>query len=101
MRGILIGAIHKKGTFTDDNGRSIDYDNLVLQVQKPIENKLADDSNFVQGVGYTIANDCKCAWSERGNVFGKDVSMKDIGALVGTEIQYFYNDKKKLEAVII
>lgn len=76
MRGILIGAIHKKGTFTDD-------------------------SNFVQGVGYTIANDCKCAWSERGNVFGKDVSMKDIGELVGTEIQYFYNDKKKLEAVII
>ena len=53
MRGILIGAIHKKGTFTDDNGKSIDYDNLVLQVQKPIENKLADDSNFVQGVGYT------------------------------------------------
>ena len=48
MRGILIGAIHKKGTFTDDNGKSIDYDNLVLQVQKPIENKLADDSNFVQ-----------------------------------------------------
>ena len=45
MRGILIGAIHKKGTFTDDNGKSIDYDNLVLQVQKPIENKLADDSN--------------------------------------------------------
>ena len=75
MRGILIGAIHKKGTFTDDNGKSIDYDNLVLQVQKPIENKLADDSNFVHGVGYTIANDCKCAWSERGNVFGKDVSM--------------------------
>ena len=101
MRGILIGAIHKKGTFTDDNGKSIDYDNLVLQVQKPIENKLADDSNFVQGVGYTIANYCKCAWSERGNVFGKDVSMKDIGELVGTEIQYFYNDKKKLEAVII
>ena len=91
----------QEGTFTDDNGKSIDYDNLVLQVQKPIENKLADDSNFVQGVGYTIANDCKCAWSERGNVFGKDVSMKDIGELVGTEIQYFYNDKKKLEAVII
>ena len=41
MRGILIGAIHKKGTFTDDNGKSIDYDNLVLQVQKPIENKIA------------------------------------------------------------
>lgn len=101
MRGILIGAIHKKGIFTDDNSKAIEYDNLVLQVQKPIENKLADSSNFVEGVGFTVANDCKCEWSKRADVFGKQVSMKDIGELVGTEIQYFYNDKKKLEAVII
>lgn len=101
MRGILIGAMHKKGVFTDDNGREVSYNNLVLQVQKPIENKLADDSLFVEGVGFTIATDCKCEWDKREDVFGKKVTMQDIGELIGTEIQYFYNDKKKLEAVII
>lgn len=100
MKGVLIGACHKRGEFTDDNGRLVPYDNLVLYLQKPIENSNLDD-RYCEGVGFTTV-EAKTPWSNFANVF--NTKVKNLGELegyVGTEIKYFFDDKKKLDTVIL
>lgn len=99
MRGILIGAMHKDGEFTDDNGNKLKYNNLVLILQKPIEQVDSPD-RLVQGVGFTTT-EAKCPWNNLTDVFGGKIKdLKQIGELVGSEVQYFYDDKKRLDTVI-
>lgn len=100
MKGVLIGACHKSGEFTDDNGRNVPYDNLVLYLQKPIENSNADD-RYCEGVGFTTV-EAKTPWENFSNVFENAVSSLDeLENYVGTEVNYFFNDKKKLDTVLL
>lgn len=100
VKGILIGAMHKDGTFTDDNGNAVDYNNLVLVVQKPIElSQIA--GRVCEGVGFTTT-EAKCPWQNFETVFGGRVkSLADLEGYVGTEISYYFDDKKKLDTVLL
>ena len=100
MKGILIGAMHKKGKFTDEAGELIPYDNLVLLLQKPIEFN-DDDNRYCTGVGFMIA-EAKCPWERFSDIFEDRVTSLDkLENYIGTEVSYFFNDKKKLDTVIL
>lgn len=100
MKGVLIGACHKSGEFTDENGKNIPYNNLVLYLQKPIENVNFEDRTC-EGVGFTTV-EAKTPWDNFQNVFNCEISSLDeLGSYVGTEIRYFFDDKKKLDEVIL
>lgn len=100
MKGVLIGACHKRGEFTDDNGRNVPYDNLVLYLQKPIESSNLND-RYCEGVGFTTV-EAKTSWDNFPGVFNMAVtSLGELGDYVGTEVRYFFDDKKKLDSVIL
>lgn len=100
MKGILIGAIHKKGRFVPEGETEPrDYDNLILLLQKPMENENKED-RLVEGVGLMVV-EAKCPWSEFFNIFGGKIStLEELEGIVGCEVRYFFNDKKKLDEVI-
>lgn len=101
MKGILIGAMHKVGEFVPEGeAKPRPYDNLVLLLQKPMEQVDQPDRTVV-GVGY-MTTEAKAPWSNFKEIFGNSgfSSLKDIEPLIGTEIQYFFDDKKRLDTVI-
>ena len=101
MRGILVGATHAQGSFKPDGeDEAREYDNLVLILQKPIET-VRSAERTVEGVGFTTV-EAKCPWSSFADVFGgKLTDLAELEGYIGTEVSYFFNDKKKLDTVLL
>ncbi len=101
MKGILIGAMHKRGSFVPEGEeKAREYNNIVLILQKPIE-LVSTPERSVQGVGYTTV-EAKTPYENFNNVFGEAVkSLKDLEKYIGTEVSYFFNDKGKLDSVLL
>lgn len=103
MTGIFIGGFHSFGeTKPDDSEDVIAYDNLVLLFQKPFEPLRMQKNVREDGVGFMTV-EAKCPWSKRNEIFkGADItSMEDLEGYVGTQVDYYFNDKKKLDKVYL
>lgn len=100
MLAILLGAVHKSGCFEDGKGQSLEYDNLELTLAKEVEPVKTADRNIC-GVGQ-ITTIGKCAWSNFENVFGGKISkIEELDDYLGCQINCFFDDKKKLDTVIL
>lgn len=100
MKGILIGAQHKSGVFEDSKGQTLSYDNLELTLAKEIE-FISQSDRQVNGVGQctTIA---KCAYENISKVFGGKIgSVEELENYLGSEVNCFFDDKKKLDMVML
>lgn len=101
MYGILAGAMHKKGSFTNDTtGEIIAYDNIDLVILIPPSVGGAYDP--VEAVGQTTERSSKFAAENLSNVFGKDVrTLKDVEPFIGKQVEYYFDVSKKICRVII
>lgn len=99
MKGILIGAVHKSGVFEDSKGQTLEYDNLELTLARDVEYVSQADRTVV-GVGQ-VTTIAKCAFENLSNVFGDTIkSIEDFGDYLGSEVNCYFDDKKKLDMVV-
>jgi hypothetical protein len=101
MYGKLVGALHKKGTFTNqDTGELVSFDNIELVVLVPP--KIGGSYDPVEAVGFTTEKKCKFPADSISDVFGKDVkSIDDINPLIDSDIEFFYDGSKRVCKVMI
>lgn len=101
MKGILIGAMHKVGSFVPEGENTKrDYDNLILLLQKPME-QVNEADRTVVGIGFMTV-EAKAPWSHFKEIFGGKVdSLKALNDFIGTEVNYFFDDKKRLDTVLL
>lgn len=96
MNGKLVGALHKRGKFTNENtGELIEFDNveLVILTAPVVSGKFAP----VSSIGLLPEKASKFPFSEISNVFGENVhEVSDLAHLIGKDIQYFYDGSKKI-----
>ena len=96
MNGKLVGALHKRGKFTNENtGELIEFDNVELIILTlPVTT-----GNYapVASIGSIVEKASKFPFSEISNVFGDNVhEVSDLAHLIGKDIQYFYDGSKKI-----
>lgn len=99
--GILAGALHKKGTFTNEkNGEVIAYDNIDLVILT--EPSVGGAYDPIEAVGQTIERTAKFPADNLTAVFGEDVhKLSDIHPFIGKKIEYFCDTGKKICKVIL
>lgn len=96
MIGKLVGAMHKKGTFTNDiTGEVIAYDNIELVILSPIQTGGQYDP--VAAVGLSPDKNTKFKADRLSDVFGKEYNTLDsLSPLLGSDIEYFYDSSKRI-----
>ena len=101
MYGILAGAMHKKGSFTNDTtGEIIAYDNIDLVIL--VEPKVGGEYDPIEAFGQTTERSSKFAAENLSAVFGEDIrKLSDIHPFIGKKIEYFFDGGKKICKVIL
>lgn len=96
MIGKLVGAMHKKGTFTNDKtGEVIAYDNIELVILSPIQTGGQFDP--VSAVGLSPDKNTKFRAEKLSEVFGEQYTTLDsLSPLLGSDIEYFFDSSKKI-----
>lgn len=97
MRVQVIGTEMKSGSFEDPKtGREIQYNNLYLHCLKP--NSYKSDGSFGFGsapVSVKIKNTVEKVQS----VFGSSVTQNDLEALIGSQVDLYYDEKGTIDSV--
>lgn len=96
MLGKLVGAMHKKGNFTNEKtGEVIAYDNIELVILSPI--KTGGQYDPVAAVGLSPDKNTKFRAEKLSEVFGEQYNTLDsISPLLGSDIEYFFDSSKKI-----
>ena len=107
MKGILLGAWHSKGVtevkdaVTNEVVNEIPYDNLVLCFTKPQATCKMEKHEKDWCLGNTTT-EAKIPWDRQLDPFGgKIADISELQDYFGMELQYFYDDKKKLDTVLL
>ena len=100
MNGKLVGALHKRGSFTNDKtGELVNYDNCELVILCPIPTGGKFDP--VSAVGLAPEKVAKFPFERIHDVFGENVhDVADLSTYIGRDIEYFYDGSKKICKVL-
>ena len=88
MHTAFVGYAHKRGTFTDEKGRAIDFDNLVLDVisDTPI------DGDYVQEQNGMHCSSVKIKFAQFRNIFPPEIKqVSDLNAWLNKNIMLEYS----------
>ena len=101
MLGVLLGAVHKKGNFTNETtGEVISFDNIELVIV--ISPSVGGAYDPIEAIGQVTERSSKFPAENLSNVFGKDVKrLSDIEPWLGQRIEYFYDGSKKICKVLL
>lgn len=101
MIGVLAGAMHKKGSFmNEETGEVIAYDNLALSILVPI--KVGGAYDPIEAVGVTTEKKAQCPYENISDVFGEEItSCADLEPFLNKEIEYYFDGSKRLARVIV
>ena len=96
MIGKLVGAMHKKGTFTNDKtGEVISFDNIELVILSPIQT--GGEYQPLHAVGLSPDKNTKFKAENLTQVFGEQYnSLDSLSPLLGSDIEYFFDSSKKI-----
>lgn len=101
MIGTLVGAMHKKGSFTnEESGELVMYDNLELVILVPIP--VGGQYDPIESEGLKPERNSKCSFEKLSEVFGDEFkNVSDLAPLMGREVEYFFDGSKKICKVMV
>lgn len=95
----VIGVEHRKGNFTDKQGKNIDFDNIMIYALQPNTYDKNNGETFGSGkipVEIKIKNDVDVVRS----IFGSTITKDDLISMVGQEYNITFDNKKNVDSIM-